>query len=101
MKKLLFILLLLSGLYAQAQESKPDTTPVWVVYLDSVKLFSSYPEYEMRVEAVAGWRVRTLSSQGKNLEVIDVFYDTNGERFLQDVVLYCKPRKVTPNPFRQ
>lgn len=92
MRTIAFIFLILS-VTAQAQISKRDTTPVWVVYLDSVRVFAAYPGVDMRTEVVAGWKV---SSKNEN-----DYYDTSGVKFDPDMVLLTKPRKVTPNPFRQ
>lgn len=77
--------------------AKSDTTPVWVVYLDSVYLFAGYPELDMRVEAQAGWVVRTINPS----QVFEIFYDTDGRLLNGEVVLWYIPRRVRPNPFRQ
>lgn len=100
MKKALLIFCLIFTGSAHAQ-IKSDTTPVWVIYLDSVRIFAAAPEYDMRVEATAGWRVRKYQSAGKDIRFVDFFYDQNGVLFPEEIVIQAKPRWITPNPFRQ
>jgi hypothetical protein len=93
MKAIIIVLLLWANcLYAQ-KNIECDTTPVWVVYLDSVRVFAGYPGVDMRTAVLPGWRVVS----GKN----EKFFDTNGVEFDPEMVLFSKRRKITHNAFRQ
>jgi hypothetical protein len=116
MKALIFIALIWAGI-AQAQntnivlrsdelpkiiaslpvdiisEQWSDTIPVWVVYLDSTRVFSAYPEYNIELEVAPGWRV----NYGWKSE----WYDQDGRRFNPDNVILDRPRKPRRNPFKE
>jgi hypothetical protein len=100
MKKLLLALLLCA--FAQlCAAQKQDTMCVFVVYIDSVKIFAGYPEYDIRVEVLPGWRVSRIVEDADEVYIEETFYDTNGVKFNPDVVLMYRKRKPSTNPFRQ
>jgi|GEM_PF-5912295 len=82
-------------------DTRPDTTPVWVIVLDSVRMFAADPNYDMRMDVVAGWRVSRLVPDGHNFYVEDKYFDTTGTQLDNDIVLFAKKRRVVPNRFRQ
>lgn len=79
----------------------PDTTPVWVIYLDSVRVFAAYPDQRMTLDVEAGWRVRRLVKSPYDVEVIDQYFNCDGKAFNIDMVVESKPRRIIPNLFRQ
>lgn len=100
MKVITFIMLLFAAT-AQGQVISSDTTPVWVVYLDSVRVFAAYPGVDMRTEVAAGWRVFSVKKEGLEFYNVEQYFDTSGIEFDPDMVLFAKRRKITPNAFRQ
>lgn len=100
MKYLIFALLL-SAHTVRAQDITRDTIPVWVVYLDSVRVFAAYPGVDLRTEVAAGWLVQSVRKEGIGFEIEEQYFDTNGVEFDPDMVLFAKRRKITRNPFRQ
>lgn len=104
MKKVIVFLLFCLPLQLLAQNGatiQSDTVPVWVVYLDSVRIFAAYPGVDMRTEVVAGWMVVSVMKSGFEFIREEKYFDTDGVEFDNDMVLFAKRRKVTPNPFRQ
>ena len=86
---------------SNAQVITSDTTPVWVVYLDSVRVFAAYPGVDMRQEVAAGWMVVSVVKDGFEFFEDQKYFDTNGTLFDNDMVLFAKKRKLKPSPFRQ
>ncbi len=101
MKIITFLLLTLLAFTAKAQVITSDTTPVWVVYLDSVRVFAAYPGVDMQTEVVPGWMIISVVKDGFEFVEYQQYFDTNGVEFDPDMVLLAKRRKVTPNRFRQ
>lgn len=104
MKKVIVFLLFSLPLQLLAQKPatiQSDTVSVWVVYLDSVRVFAAYPGVDMRTEVVAGWMVVSVIKSGFEFIREEKYFDTEGVEFDNDMVLFAKRRKVTPNPFRQ
>jgi len=93
MKSIVIVFLLWANCLCAQKPIPCDTTPVWVVYLDSVRVFAGYPGVEMRTEVLPGWRVVS--------EKAERFFDTNGVEFDPEMVLFSKRRKITHNAFRQ
>jgi len=97
----LFCLFAFLKLNAQAVTIQSDTIPVWIVFLDSVRVFAAYPGVDMRTDVAPGWRIITVQKDGFDFIEVEQFFDTNGVEFDPDMVLLSKRRKVTPNRFRQ
>lgn len=71
-----------------------DTIPVWVIYMDSVRLYAADPEFDMRIEIAPGWRI---NHRWGNQEWVD----QDGRKFNPDNVILDKPRKPRRNPFKE
>lgn len=83
-----------SGIWISATEvSVPDTMPVWIIYLDSVRLYASHPEYDIRLEVAPGWKIH----YGWKCEWVD----QEGKRFNADNIIMDRPRKPVRNPFKE
>ncbi len=100
MKKLLLASLLCAVAQLCAAQQR-DTMCVFVIYIDSVKIFAGYPEYDIRVEVLPGWRVSRIVQDADEVYIEETFYDTNGVKFNPDVVLMYRKRQPSKNPFRQ
>lgn len=70
-----------------------DTVPVWVIYMDSVRLYAAHPEYDIRLEVAAGWKI----NYGWKAE----WYDQDGKKFNPENIIMDRPRKPRPNPFKE
>lgn len=101
MKYLLQLLLLVSFSAGAQVTIQSDTTPVWVVYLDSVRLFAASPVFDMRTEVQPGWMVVSILKDGFEFLSEEHYFDTNGIEMDADLVLFTKRRKIKTNPFRQ
>ena len=101
--KLITLIICLCVLQIDAQTTtiKSDTIPVWIVFLDSVRLFAAYPGVDMQTEVVAGWRIITIQKDGFDFLEYEEYYDIDGLKVELDMVLLSKRRKITPNRFRQ
>lgn len=71
-----------------------DTIPVWIIYLDSTRVFSAYPEFNIELEVAPGWRVNTGGWKSD-------WYDQDGRRFNPDNIILDRPRKPVRNPFKE
>ena len=92
MKTIVFIILFFAA-NAHGQGISNDTTPVWVVYLDSARVFAAYPGVDMRLDVAAGWKISSKK--------VERYLDIEGVEFSPEMVLFSKPRKIIPNAFRQ
>lgn len=97
------ILLLLSIRIVSAQQypETTDTIPSWIVYVDSVRMFSGAPEFDLRVEVAPGWVVRRKVFGFYEVEIFETYFNTEGVKFNSDIVLFTNRRKVVYNKFRQ
>lgn len=80
-------------LYYTYESPKLDTIPVWVVFIDSIRLYAAHPEYDIRLEVAPGWRI----NYGWKAEWVD----QEGHKFNPDNVILDRPRKPRPNPFKE
>lgn len=71
-----------------------DTVPVWVIYMDSVRMYASYPDYDMRLKVAPGWRINLDHTNS-------IWVDQDGWRFNPDNVIMDRPRKPVRNPFKE
>jgi len=101
---LLPLLFFASGAVAQVDSteitipviSEADTVTVWVVYMDSVLLFSADPNFRMDVKVEPGWEV-VCRCGGIHCEGSVTYFDTNGIMYNPEMVLFTKPRKPKLN----
>lgn len=102
MKKLPIIIAMLFALNGFAQRFETltflsktgcDTTPVFVIYIDSTQLYAQAPIFSYGLEVVPGWMISCF----ENSDLLSTrYFDEQGIEFPERIVLMCKERTYKP-----